>query len=389
MASGTVIVGASLAGIRTAQDLRREGYDGPITLVGEEPERPYDRPPLSKGFLSGAVAPQELSLCSDDEIGSAAVELVLGARAVGVDVDRRIVGLADGETIGYDNLVIATGAACIRPPWYREIAGVHELRTLADARALRSTLTAVNSLVVVGGGFVGTEVAATARSMGIDVTMVLREAAPLAPALGDAVAQAVSDLHRGRGVAVHHSSDVAALLGDQAVEGVRLADGTVVAAEAVLVAVGVRPSVQWLAGTPFYDPRGVGVTGSGRAGERVWAAGDVVRSSKGHWAAAIADAKSVAADIAGRSGRSPSIEMPDYFWSDQYSHKVQVLGRVGENATLTPIVGSLESMSFVGVYGTDSAITGALLIDQPRHLGRMRQLVSVGASVATCRAKVA
>lgn len=389
MTSATVIVGASLAGIRTAQDLRREGYEGAITLVGEEPDGPYDRPPLSKGFLSGHVTADAVTLCDDNEIRSAGVELVLGTAATGVDVDRRIVALAGGETLGYDNLVIATGAGCVRPPWYRPLTGVHELRTLADARSLRSTLATVGSLVVVGGGFVGTEVAATARAMGVAVTMVLREAAPLAPALGDGVGEAVRDLHRGRGVTIRHSSDVEALVGGDVVEGVRLTDGTVVSAEAVLVAVGVRPSVQWLGGTPLYDRRGVEVTPTGRAGAHEWAAGDVVRSSKGHWAAAIAGAKAVAADIVGKTVAAGQLSVPDYFWSDQYTHKVQVLGHVGDGAEVTPLLGTLESMSFVGVYGTDRAVTGALLIDQPRHLGRMRQLVAVGASVETCRAKVA
>lgn len=389
MPDGTVIVGASLAGIRTAQDLRREGYEGRITLIGDEPEAPYDRPPLSKGFLSGTIGEEAVTLASASEISLDGVELVLGTAATGLDTARGRVDLTGGDTIGYDHLVIATGATCVRPPWFRPIAGVHELRTLADARALRDTLGTVSSLVVIGGGFVGTEVAATARSLGVEVTMVLRESAPLAPALGAAVAGAVTDLHRGHGVTIRHSSEVERLLGDTAVEGVRLGDGSVIAGEAVLVAVGVRPSVDWLSSTALHHPRGVEVDPQGRAGADIWAAGDVVRHSKGHWAAAIADAKMIGSGICGKSPAPVALSVPDYFWSDQYTHKVQVLGHADASAPLTPLLGSLGEMSFVGVYGTEHEITGALLIDQPKLLGRMRQLVGRRASLEDCRAKVA
>lgn len=133
MPEGTVIVGASLAGIRTASDLRKEGYDGSITLIGDEPEKPYDRPPLSKGFLSGKDSAESISLCSDSDISDQGIDLVLGTKVQSVDADRRIVTMDSGDSLNFDNLVAATGAGCIRPPWFRQLAGVHELRTLADA----------------------------------------------------------------------------------------------------------------------------------------------------------------------------------------------------------------------------------------------------------------
>lgn len=387
MADSTVIVGASLAGLRTAQELRKEGYDGAITLLGDEPTAPYDRPPLSKGFLAGKDSAESISLCADDEIKSQGIDLVVGTKAVGLDPERRVVSVATGDSVPFDNLVVATGAGCIRPPWFRPLTGVHELRTLADAQALQHAFQGIRSLVVVGGGFVGTEVAATARALGISVTMVLRESAPLVATLGGEVGAAITALHEANGVHVRPLSEVESLVGDHSVAGVRLADGTVIAADAVLVAVGVRPHVEWLRGTDVYDRRGVRVDRDGRASARVWAAGDVVQNSKGHWAAAVAHARTVAAAIVGKPA-SP-ISVPDYFWSDQYTHKVQVLGHIDPESTLGSVHGSLAAMSFVGAYGSADKISGALLIDQPKHLGRMRQLVALEASVEACRAKVA
>ncbi|MGN5236580.1 MULTISPECIES: FAD-dependent oxidoreductase [unclassified Rhodococcus (in: high G+C Gram-positive bacteria)] len=385
MAESTVIVGASLAGVRTASDLRKEGYNGSITLIGDESEKPYDRPPLSKGFLSGKDSAESISLCSDSDLRDQEIDLVLGTSALSVDTDRRIVTLDSGDSLHYDSLVAATGAGCIRPPWYRQLAGVHELRTLADAEALRKTLLGTGSLVVIGGGFVGTEVAATARALGVSVTMVLRESHLLATALSSEVGSAVTALHERNGVDVRPCSDVEALVGEHAVAGVRLADGTTVSADAVLVAVGVRPHVEWLRSTDMYDRRGVAVSPQGRAGAHLWAAGDVVQNSNGHWAAALAHAKAVARDIVGKPALP--VALPDYFWSDQYTHKLQVLGHTGPESTLTPVHGSLAAMNFVGAFGSADKISGALLIDQPKHLGRMRQLVSAEASVATCRDK--
>lgn len=386
MAESTVIVGASLAGIRTASDLRKEGYDGSITLIGDEPEKPYDRPPLSKGFLSGKDSAESISLCSDSDLSDQGIDLALGTKVQNVDADRRIVTVDSGDALHFDTLVAATGAGCIRPPWFRQLAGVHELRTLADAESLRKSLQDIDSLVVIGGGFVGTEVAATARTLGISVTIVLREAHPLATVLGNRAGAAVTALHERHGVDVRPFSDVEALLGEHSVAGVRLADGTTIAADAVLVAVGVRSQVEWLRGTEVYDPRGVAVSRQGRASAHMWAAGDVVHGSHGHWAAALAHAKAVARDIVGKT--AVPVALPDYFWSDQYTHKLQVLGHADPQSTLNPVHGSLDDMSFVGAYGSADKISGALLIDQPKHLGRMRQLVGQEESVARCRDKL-
>ena len=388
MSAGTVIVGASLAGIRTAYDLRQAGYADPITLIGEEPAKPYDRPPLSKGFLTGKDSTQSISLCADEEVQAHGITLVTGVAARSVDLGRRVVELEGGNAVPYENLVVATGARCIRPPWYRPLAGVHELRTLADAESLRATLARAKSIVIVGAGFIGTEVAATARAMGLEVTMVMRESAPLVTVLGAEVAGAIKALHEGHGVDVRPLSDVSALLGDRTVEGVLLGDGTTIAAEAVLVAVGVAPRTDWLQGTDLYDRKGVATDRHGRAGPHVWAAGDVVQGTKGHWSTAVAHAKTVALDIVGKTPPLAPTTVPDYFWSDQYSHKLQVLGHPDPEAAFSHVSGSLAAMDFVGVYGSEDRITGALLLDRSRSLGRMRQLVGVGASLDACREKV-
>ncbi|NKY32457.1 oxidoreductase [Nocardia speluncae] len=388
MPAGVVVAGASLAGLRTAFDLRAEGYDGPITLIGDEPALPYDRPPLSKGVLSGEDTEDSLALCTGDEISGHDIDLRIDTRVRRVDLERRTLDLAGRESVPFDDLVIATGARCRRPAWYRPMRGVHELRTLADARTLRETLSGARSLVVVGGGFIGTEVAASARSMGVEVTMLLREPLPLAGVLGLEVGHAVRDLHAAQGVDIRPVIEVTELVGRDAVEGVRLGDGTVIVTEAVLVAVGAVPQVDWLAGSELHDPRGVAVDERGCAGARVWAAGDVVRGAQGHWAKAVAQAKTVAAGIAGKAGTARPVSVPDYFWSDQYHHKFQVLGEIDTTAPFQVLHGALDSMSCVGTFGNPDRITGALLIDQPKNLGRMRRLVGRGASLAECREEV-
>ncbi|TSB17665.1 NAD(P)/FAD-dependent oxidoreductase, partial [Streptomyces benahoarensis] len=260
------VIGASLAGLYAARALRAEGYAGRLVLVGEERHRPYDRPPLSKAFLTGAADADALALADDEETAGLALDLRTGARAVRLDPRARSVTLASGEEIRTDGVVLATGAAPRTLPG--PVPGkVHTLRTLDDARALRAALTAGPvRVVVIGGGFLGAETASSCAALGHDVTVVEAAPLPLVPQLGEAMAGICAALHADHGVRLLTGTGVAGLRADgaaDAVTAVALADGRLLPAEVVVVAIGVRPRTGWLAGTA-----GGGVTGRHTAAVR-------------------------------------------------------------------------------------------------------------------------
>jgi NADPH-dependent 2,4-dienoyl-CoA reductase/sulfur reductase-like enzyme len=237
------VVGASLAGHATVRALRRLGFAGSITVIGDEHARPYDRPPLSKAFLSGAVAESELFLEGEDEALDAS--WLLGVRAVALDVSTRTVTLADGRAVRSDAVVIATGSTARRMP--AAPPGVHTVRTLADAAALRGELRPGARLAVIGAGFIGAEVASTAHGMGLDVTVIEAAPTPLAGPLGPEMGAVVAGLHSRHGVALLCGVPVAGLLGTERVTGVLLSDGTEVPADVVVAGIGAVPAVDWLA----------------------------------------------------------------------------------------------------------------------------------------------
>jgi NADPH-dependent 2,4-dienoyl-CoA reductase/sulfur reductase-like enzyme len=334
-----VIVGASAAGIATATALRRRGHTGPLTILGEEPETPYDRPPLSKQLLSGDWSAERLDLLSRDKLAGLHADLRLGTSAVTLDPGARTVLDSSGVRHEFDAVVIATGVsprmlACVAEPR----AGVHVLRTLRDALGLSAALTAGCRLVVIGGGFVGLEVAATARSRGTEVTVVEAAERPLAARLGPTASSRLMRLHRDRGVDVRTGTTVAEISGDRA-EAVVLTDGTIVPADAVLIAIGAAPGTGWLADSGLDLADGVTCDEYCRAAPSVWAAGDVARwFHRGvgaylrleHRTNATEQGQAVAADILGE-GR-PFVPVP-FFWTDHYDARLQVAGIVPEDAS--------------------------------------------------------
>lgn len=335
MTRRVVIVGASLAGASTATTLRELGFDGTIDVIGAEEQLPYERPALSKTFLAGEGGSDDLLVNSAVEYDAFSIRMRLGSAAVGVDTDRRIVSLDDSSTLEYDDLVIATGSVNRRPDLPgMDLTGVHQLRTLADADALRRHAAAAVSAVIVGQGFIGCEVAATLRSRGLHVTMVDPQPGPLYGPLGPEVSSHIAGWHRENGVRLLNEVGVAELTGSAAVDGVRLEDGTALDADLVVVGIGARPASDWLTGSGLRMERGaVLVDAHGRSStDGVYAAGDVsawwdedlsAHRRVEHYDSALVQGQRVAYTIV---GSTPEPRSRSWFWSDQYDHTLQSSG---------------------------------------------------------------
>lgn len=389
------VVGASLAGLHAARALRRHGYDGTLTLVGDEPRLPYDRPPLSKQVLAGTWEPERTALLSerDDDL---ALDWRLGTRAAELDPRGRRVVLADGSEVAYDGLVIATGAAPRTLPGTEGLAGVHVLRSLDDALALRADLDATPSrVVVVGAGFIGAEVAATARQRGLPVTLVEPLPVPLGRVLGGEVAETVAAVHRDEGVDLRLGVGVEAIEGGDRVERVRLADGSVVECDVVVVGIGVTPNTGWLEGSGLPLADGVLADATCRVVDGVVAAGDVARWSHPtygedlrveHWDHAIAQGGHAAETLlAGAAGGQPFAPVP-WFWSDQYDRKIMLAGRPAGAEEVRVVDGSLAERRFVAVYRRGDQVVAALGMNRPAPLARWRLRLADGVSWAEATA---
>ncbi|HEX8582265.1 MAG TPA: NAD(P)/FAD-dependent oxidoreductase, partial [Acidimicrobiales bacterium] len=321
-----VVVGGSLAGLSAVEQLRTAGFDGEVVVVDGEPHRPYDRPPLSKEVLTGKWGPERTTLRSDDQLAALDVQWEAGRRATHLDLGGRRVELDDGRALDFDGLVIATGAVPRRLPGTEGMAGVHVLRTLDDAMALRAELEAgPRRVVVVGAGFIGGEVAASARTRGLEVTILEALPAPMIRVLGEEMGRFVADVHRDHGVDVRCGVGVAGFEGDGRVEAVRLGDGTVVDADVVVVGIGVTPDTGWLheSGLPLAD--GVVCDETCLAAPWVVAAGDVARWPHPitgalvrveHWDHAIAQGRHAARRLLAGDGPGEPFRPVPWFWSD-------------------------------------------------------------------------
>ncbi|MBL8775763.1 MAG: NAD(P)/FAD-dependent oxidoreductase [Acidimicrobiales bacterium] len=393
-----VVVGASLAGFRAAEALRAQGFDGALTLVGEEPHQPYDRPPLSKQVLTGDWDVDRIVLPSaaPNDDGADPFDWRLGERAVGLDLGAREVELADGGRLGFDGLVIATGC---RPRTIggEGLAGVHVLRTLDDALALRADLERGPSRVaVIGAGFIGSEVAASCRARGLDVTVIEALPVPLERALGADMGALVGDLHREHdvdlrlGVGVDgFTSAVGGANGAERVTGVRLADGTTVDAEVVVVGIGVIPNTEWLEGSGLTLDNGVLCDATTQAAPGVVAAGDIARWPNPrfggevmrveHWDNAIEMAQAAAARLLAASDEvALPYEPVPWFWSDLYDRKIQLAGRSGPDDEVQVVTGDVAERRFVALYGRAGRLVGALGWNRPRHVMQWRQRLTEG-----------
>ena len=244
------IVGASLAGLRAAETFRRDGFDGRITVIGEEPHEPYDRPPLSKQILAGSWDPDRAILSERHSLDSLEVDWRLGVRAIGLDLVSGKVELSDGEVVFHEGLVIATGARCIELPGSERYEGVYTLRTLDDCLAIRRDfLASPHRVVIVGAGFIGAEVAATAKEMGLHVTIVEMANVPFERILGREMGQVCAEVQSDHGVVLRTGVSVDAIEGGRRVERVKLSDGSVLEADVVVVGIGVIPNTEWLKGS--------------------------------------------------------------------------------------------------------------------------------------------
>lgn len=406
-ASGTqglervVVVGASLAGLRACEALRTGGFGGTIVLVGAEPHVPYDRPPLSKKFLAGEWDADRITLRQPDSFAALGLDTRLGVPAVGLDTTARAVVLADGTELPYDGVILATGAAPRRLPGTDGNPFVHVLRTLDDAVALRAVLDRPGvRLIVIGAGFIGLEVAATARRSGADVVVLEAADAPLVRGAGPDLGARLAGFHDDEGVAIHTSVTVTSIGTSDDGTGavVRLGDGRALAADAVVVGIGVAPATGWLDGSGLELRDGVVTAPTLAAGPPgVFAAGDLVRWTHPrygaemrieHWTnaaeqGALAAQNLVASAAGGELAESATVP---FVWSDQYEHRIQLLGRStapdGSHAAWTALVGTPGDGPFVAGYHHDGVLLGVLGLDLPRLVMKYRGLLADGAPVA-------
>ena len=379
------VIGASLAGLSAARALRAQGFEGDLTVVGGEERRPYDRPPLSKEFLTGDVGEDALALEADDDDLNA--EWLLGVHATRLDGSAAAVQLDNGAAIQADGIVLATGARARTWPGSEGLAGVHVLRTVDDAVALRDELRPGARLVVIGAGFIGAEVASTAAKLGLDVTVVEAALAPLAGPLGVQLGAAVARLHTEHGTRLLCGAPVAGLIGDDRVTGIELADGRRLAADIVLVGIGAVPNVEWLRDSPVELANGVVCDAGGATSvPNVVAVGDCAawhEPSVGwphrveHWTGALErPAIAVATLLAGgRHNGNPA--KPPYFWSDQYGRRIQFAGIAHTGDEITFEVGSARDASFLAVYRRGGEPVAVLGMDQPKLFTRWRRQLAV------------
>jgi NADPH-dependent 2,4-dienoyl-CoA reductase/sulfur reductase-like enzyme len=380
---GVVIAGGGLAAQRCAETLRRCGYDGRIRIVGDEPLSPYDRPPLSKGVLAGEIDPGSLPYREPSWYADQQIELLVSRRAIALEPAIRLIRTAAGEDLLYDDLLIATGSTPRRLPGSEGFDNVHVLRTAAEARALRAALAPGVRLTVVGAGFIGQEVAATARALGVDVTVVEAAGAPLAAILGEQLGSWFADLHREEGVRMLFSTTVSEFRGGDSVEEIELGDGRRLPCDVVVVGIGVAPATSWLEGSGLPQD-GVPIGSGGRtAMPHVYAAGDAslpfderhgthLRSE--HWESAARTGAEAARAMLGLELRPCP---PSSFWSDQYGLRIQYVGRA-QGADEVEIDGCPQERDFTAVFSSAGSLVGALLVGRPHELPRMRRLIESG-----------
>jgi NADPH-dependent 2,4-dienoyl-CoA reductase/sulfur reductase-like enzyme len=391
------VVGASLAGLRACETLRNDGFEGWLTLVGAEAEVPYDRPPLSKKLLAGEWEPDRIRLRKPDDFDSLRLDLRLGVRAEHLDTANRELTLADESVLTYDGLIIATGAACRRLPGQPALDGIFELRTLADAMALRDRLTGEGTRVtVIGAGFIGLEVAATARQRGCSVTVLEGGPAPLIRGLGAEMGEAVASVHGRHGVDVRCGVQVAGFdeVGGR-VRGVRLADGELVASDVVVVGIGVAPATDWLAGSDLVLRDGIVCDDALWTGEpSVYAAGDCARWHNRvfdphddaemrveHWTNAAEQGAAAARNLLAVAQGEPAVpyQAVPFFWSDQFESRIQFVGRAHGGDDVHVFAGSTDG-SFAALYGWQGRLRGVLGVSMPKMVMPFRALIAAQAS---------
>ncbi|MGP2440415.1 NAD(P)/FAD-dependent oxidoreductase [Streptomyces sp. JW3] len=368
-----LVVGASAAGLGTAEALRRKGYQGRLTVLDAEAGLPYDRPPLSKQVLSGAWEPERSHLRAQDALDALEAEFVLGDAAVALDVAGRTVRTASGRELSAQAVVLATGLRARALPGQEDVRGVHVLRTLDDCVALRTVLREAKRVVVVGNGVLGSEIAATAAGMALDTTLVGLQPAPMAEQFGPRVARTLGELHVRNGVRLLNDTGIGSLAhAEGRVTGVRLASGEHLPADVVVVAIGCVPATDWLAGSGLRLDDGVVCDARCRAAAGIWAAGDTARWYHEELGThvrlenrtnATTQAAAVAADIL---GAEVAYTPTPYFWTDQFDVKIQVFGTPTDDAEVTIVEGE-EGGRFVARYDRGGRVSAVLGWNMPKQ----------------------
>jgi NADPH-dependent 2,4-dienoyl-CoA reductase/sulfur reductase-like enzyme len=380
-----VIVGASLAGLRAAEAARKADADVEITLIGAEPHLPYDRPPLSKAYLNPdedvAGAPDPGHFRDEAFFADSRIELRLGKPATGLTESQVLV---NGDAVDYDRLIVATGCTPRTLPGAEDLAGVHTLRTLDDAVAIRAALDAGRRTVVIGAGFIGSEIASGAHKRGVPVTVLEALPVPLVRAIGEATGRAATALHEKHGLDLRCGVSIDGLVSDAGhVTGVRLSDGQVLPAELVVIGIGVRPATEWLAssGMELYSDGAIVCDETlATSLPNVWAAGDVARFPSPlfdgellrleHWTNAAEQGQLAARNALNPAEAKPSAAVP-YFWSDWYDSRIQFVGIPAAEEILV-----VAEEPFLALYRRGDRITGALSIDRPSEIMKYRRMIA-------------
>ena len=381
---GVVIVGGGLAAARTAEQLRRAEYTGAITIVSDENHLPYDRPPLSKEVLRAET--DDVTLKPAEFYADNDITVLLGNGARSVDTVAKSLTLADGTTLGYDELVIATGLVPKRIPSFPDLPGIHVLRSLDESRALRSEAREAARAVVVGAGSIGCEVAASLRTLDVDVTLVEPQPAPLASVLGEQIGGLITRLHQAEGIDVRCGVGVAEVSGDDRVRKVTLTDGSELDADLVIVGIGSKPATDWLEDSGITIDNGVVCDEVGRTtAPHVWAIGDVAswldvvagQVRVEHWSNVADQARAMVPAMLGHEA-SAAVTVP-YFWSDQYDVKIQCLGE--PEATDTVHIVEDDGRKFLAYYERDGVVVGVVGGGMPGKVMKTRAKIAAGAPI--------
>ena len=393
-----VVVGGSLAGLRAVETLRTDGFEGDITMVNAEDTAPYDRPPLSKKFLSGEWEVDRIQLRKPSDIDALNAQWLNSTQATAVNIAARELTLNTSSVLYYDACIIATGGVARGLPQQPQAQGIHQLRTLHDAQALREELQPGKKLVVIGAGFIGLEAAATAVARGCTVTVLEGLPAPLIRGLGEKMGIAATAIHATQGVAIRCNVRVQGIETHAgSVTGVRISDGTgesVVAADVVLVGIGVAPAAQWLEGSGLTVNDGVVCDAHLQAASGVFAAGDVARWVNGlysdleptmrveHWTTAAEQGAHAARNALAHINNTPLVPYSavPFFWSDQFTSRIQFLGRSTDAEEVRVVAGSVDEGKFAAAYMRAGRLVGVLGVSMPKVVMPSRKLLEVHTS---------
>ena len=383
-AAGFVIVGASLAGVRAAEAAHRVGYKLPVTLIGDEIHLPYDRPPLSKAFIvDGGEADYHLSA---DELTALGVTMRLGVTATAIDSARKRVLLSNGKELPYDKLLICTGASPRRLLQLPALPGIFHLRTLDDAEAIRKALDEGSEVVIVGAGFIGSEIASSAKKHGANVTIVEASPVPLVRAVGPVIGDAISGLHKRNGVRLLCGIQIEQVIGEDRVRAVRLSNGETIPADLVVVGIGAAPATAWLAGSGIQLHPGDGGIICNEYLETsipgIYAAGDLAHWPNGamdmamrleNWTNAADQGAHAAMNAVGRN-QPRAYESVPYFWSDWYGQRIQFVGSAVSDS-VTYASGGSNDDRFLALYRLGNRLIGATALNEPRQMMKLRRFI--------------